>query len=538
MSNTNFSLTIESVRVDTLPPFVQLAAETPALYREIDNLHALDSARYFRVTQHSPYYNHPYFIGGGIEREIYARKYLGLLLCAIQDGLDSPLFTSVFGLMSKRWETLYSYIRSCKEADFTRITALARQSPALTVNPVRNKLSEVTNRFLQSFVTSIPNPKQSYQNALKFSLFAARIHNCKVIAKDQEILPCIQAFGEKAPSPAEFQTIKRRLLSPNIKKMARDLKNSILQQLRSEEPNPWSEDRLIEGWAHCWAHLLSEEELPFLQHDLRTRPKDRDVELLCRIFFIKITAEWFRSDHIHETAEELEKACAEFVMLGWIGLQLVREYKKARRYYVVHHADHLWQEVDAQKEKNLQYEEKLRRAANEIAAQTYLLELKNKELLEQAHRHKQEIDALKAELSILKSATIHESQPEMIQMAPEPSVGGTEELSSVGLSLPDTLNDLKKLQEVRAVVIGGTEKWQTKLSNHLPHFTYLHGDAAGFDETLVINTDIVFADVRFKFDHSCYYRLADIIRRHNKKLVFLSKTNIPLAVHQMASAVS
>ena len=535
MAKSDFILNIESICVDTLPPFVQLAADTPGAYREIDTLHALESSRYFRAASQSPYYSHPYFIGGGIEREIYARKYLGLLLTAIKEGRNSPLFARVFGIMGKRWESLHEHIQNCNEVVLDDICSLAKPLNSKSLN---NRLAEVTDHFLRNFSTPYSAFDQPHQSALKFSLFTACIYGRKVTAKNKERLADIAAFSEKAPASIEFQTIKRRLYSPDIKRMARGLKDSILQQIRSEQANPWSEDRLIEGWAHCWAHILSEEELPFLQHDFRTLPKDRDVELLCRVFFIKMTADWFRDEHICETAEELEGKCAEFVMLGWICLQLLREYKKTRRYYSAHHADHLWREVETQKEKNLQYEERLRQVSEALSAKTYLLDLKDKEFSEQARRHKQEVAALNAEIERLKALAVCSSQTDAAEALSGAADMEKPELSQANFSLPDTLTDLKKLQEVRAVVIGGSEKWQNKLSSHLPHFVYLYGDSAGFDEALVINTDIVFADVRFKFDHDCYYRLADIVRRHNKKLVYLSKTNIPLAVHQMAAAVS
>ena len=98
-------------------------------------------------------------------------------------------------------------------------------------------------------------------------------------------------------------------------------------------------------------------------------------------------------------------------------------------------------------------------------------------------------------------------------------------------------DDLRKLRSVQAVVIGGMESWQTKMRHRIPHFIYLHGDAEGFDEALIVNSDIIFADVRFKFNHSCYYKLAGIVRRHKKKLVFLSRTNTSLVIRQMAGAL-
>ena len=538
MKKSDFIVTVESVRVDTISPFVQLVAETPAAYKEIDAIYAKESSRYYRAASKSPYYNHPSFISGGIERELYARRYLGLLLAAIDEGLNSTLFAKVYGIMAKRWDSLHNHIKNCKEIDIESIIAIARQSPFHSSQPVNNRISEVTNHFLASLVTNCSALERTSQSALRFALFTTCIHGCKVASQNKKLLTELKFLNEASPIHSEFQSLKRRLNAPDVKKIARDLKNSVIQQIHSGQNSPWSNDRLVEGWAHCWSLILAEEGLPFLQHDFRTLPKDRDVELLCRIFFIKITADWLRHDQVSETFEDLVMECTEFVMRGWICFQVLREYKKVRRYYSDHNADRIENEIKIQQEKNLTLEEQLRRTKDELAAQTYFADLKKREISEINRRYKRELESLQIEIErlngIVRSSAQAAAETKIFDETEEENM----ELFPKDFNMSDTSNDLKKLQEVQAIVIGGTEKWQTKLCSHLPHFVYLYGDAEGFDETLVINSDIVFADVRFKFSHNCYYRLTDILRRHNKKLVFLSKTNIPLTVHQMANAIS
>lgn len=536
MAHVDFSLTIESVPVDTISLFVQLAADTVSAYKEIDELYTLDSARFYRTASQSRYYNHPSFTSGGVEREIYARKYLGLLLTATEEGRDSAFFARVFAVMSKRWTRLHDYLSECEEVDLSEVVDPKYQANTTTKPPINNLLSGVTAHYLKSFLAIYPALDMPHQAALKYALFAACALGRKIAVINQEMLTEIQALTDKAPTTKEFQAVNRRLNAPDFKKIARNLKNAIYQKVVPDSHNPWDNDRLIEGWAHCGAYLSSAEGLSLVQPDFRTPPKERDVELLCRLYFIKIAAEWFRYEHVSRTIEEVEMECAEFVMFGLVCLRFLREYKKARRYYLTNNADHLLGEMNALQEKSFAFEEKLRKANDDIAAKSYLLSLKEKEILEQARQHKREVDSLTKEIERLKANAARDAKFEAEEAALARAAQSGQIASPLALVAPDTQSDLAKLKNVRAVVIGGTERWQARLSCCLPHFVYLYGDT-GFDEALIINTDIVFADIRFKFDHSYYYRLADIVRRYKKRLVFLSKTNTALTLHQMAAAL-
>jgi hypothetical protein len=535
MKTADFTVNIGSVTVDTIPPFVQLAADTASAYKEINSLYAARSARCYLAASRSPYYDHPLFTGGDVEREIYARKYLCLVLAAIEEGRSSPLFARVFAIMANRWTGLHRYLTDSPEVLLDEVVDPKYHSPAVK-KAGGSLLSGVAGRYFDSFVSVYPFLDLPRQAALKYALFASCALGRKTSVKAPEILAEIEALSGKAPVTRSFRDINRRLSTPDFRKVTRDLKNAIFQQMRPDF-RLWDNDRFIEGWAHCGAYLSAEEGVPLLGHEFLTAPKDRDVELLCRLYFIKITAEMFRFGPVDQTKDEVERECAEFVMFGLVWLGLVREYKKARKYYSAHSADHLRGEIKALEENLSDNEEKLRKANDALAAKDRLLALENRRADEQARRHKLELDALNKEIARLKGEAACGAQPAGEETGGEIAAATGNMPESPPVTNPNIASDLMKLRGIRGVVIGGTEKWQAKLSSRLPHFVYLYGDATGFDESVVINADIVFADTRYKFNHGCFYRLTDIVRRHNKRLVFLSKTNTALAVHQMASAV-
>ena len=535
MKTADFTVIIGPIKVDTIPPFVQLAADTASAYKEIDALYAGQSERCYLAASRSPYYNHPLFTGGGIEREIYARKYLGLVLAAIEEGRSSPFFARVFTIMANRWTSLHRYITASQEVLLDEVVDPKYYSPAVK-KAGGNLLSGVVGHYFDSFVSVYPFLDLPRQAALKYALFASCALGRKASVKNPETLAEVEALSGNRPVTRNFRDINRRLSTPDFRKVTRDIKNAIFQRVRPDF-RLWDNDRFIEGWAHCGAYLSAEEGILLLGHEFLTTPKDRDVELLCRLYFIKITAEMFRYGPVDQTKDEVERECAEFVMFGLVWLGLVREYKKTRKYYAAHGADHLRGEMKVLEEKLADSEEKLRKANDSAAAKDRMLALKDRQASEQARRHKLELDALNKEIARLKSEAARSAPPAGEEISGEMAATAGNMPKRPPVTGSDVASDLMKLRGIRAVVIGGTEKWQAKLSSRLPHFVYLYGDATGFDESLVINADIVFADTRYKFNHGCFYRLADIVRRHNKRLVYLSKTNTALAVRQMASAV-
>ncbi|MDT8902161.1 hypothetical protein [Anaeroselena agilis] len=536
MNIADFTLEIGTLTTDTIPPFVQLAADTAAAYKEIDALYAAQSARCHAKAARSPYRGHPAFTRGGIDREIYAHKYLGLVLAAIEEGPDSPLFARVFGVMARRWAGLHRYITNSPEVFLDDVVDSKYHSPAAR-QAGDNLLAGAAGHYFDCFVNVYPVLDQPRQAALRFALFAACALGKAVNVRNRDILAEIELLSDQAPVTASFRDISRRLGTPEFKKVTRNLKNAIFQQARPDARLLWRNDRFIEGLAHCGAYLSAEEGVSLLSRDFLAAPKERDIELLCRLYFIKTTADLFRFGPFLQSREEVEKECAEFVMFGLVWLGLVREYKKTRRYYSSRNADYLRAELKALEEKLAASEESLRIANDALAAKDRLLALKDRQASELARQHRRETYALTKEIARLKGEAARDARLKALAAPAGAATPAAADAPEPPVAVPDTPNDLRKLKSVRAVVIGGTEKWQAKLSNHLPHFVYLYGDTTGFDEALVINADIVFADTRFKFSHGCFYRLADIVRRHNKKLVFLSRTNTALAVHQMAAAV-
>ncbi|HWR39355.1 MAG TPA: hypothetical protein VN611_07625 [Patescibacteria group bacterium] len=529
----HFTLTIGTTTLNTFPLFVRLAADNPSLYPEIDRLYRADELHYQKASAASPFFDHPSFTDGTIDRQIYARKFLGLLSVALAEDDDAVLMSQLFSLLTKQWFPLYNHICDHSEISLDEVAANPEYHTAANKkDSAQTMLAAATEYYFQRFLSLYPGMDPAPMAAVKFALLAASLLNRCVTVTDPDLALRIAQFDKSSDKNPEMQNLKNRLNQSSVKKMAKQLKNEIFQRIYDHPEELWTNDRFLEGMAHCIAHLSSTEELSLLQTPSANPPRDRDVELLCRLYIVKTTAEWLQHGKWEKNREDIELECTEFVMLGLNLLALVREYKTARRYYFAHNAIHLQAEISTIKERLAASEEELRITKAELKNKSALLATKEKDLHKLALAQQLQIEALEKENRRLSHGVAQKTAA-----ADSPNVVPLHRPAAKYLTSHtlDISADLQKLHTLNAVIIGGAESWQHKLRDHLPHFTYLPGDSSSFDEALIINADIVFANTRCKFNHDAYYKLMRIVRLYQKPITFLSKTNTSLTIHQIAA---
>lgn len=539
MTTLDFTLVIDNITVDTLPLFIQLAADTTSAHKEIDALYATDEARYQTAAENSPYANHPLFTTGGIERQIYASKYLGIIHAALEDGHGSPLFEQALAIMGKRWIELYGYIHKHETIDLAEATKSQYYAESQKNVQTHKLLTGAAIQYIQHFFELYPVIDLPLHSSLKFAMFMICALGRKAIVSAPEILPVIQVFGDSFDNTEQIQLFKSRLNKPVVKKLARHLKNVIYQKVFLNYLDPWVGDRCWEGLAHCAAYLSATTGTSLLSPKLLTEVKERDIELLCRLYIAKMTAESFRSDELKKSRDAMELDCVEFVMFGLNLLDLIREYKKVKQLYFKHNAAHLYAEIESLKKQLLACEAELRKTSTDLTAKSILLASKEEEMNSLALKQKFMLNALVKENKQLK-AKLAQNISTDIPKTPTIAIAPTQcdSISPLPEKALDTEASLKILGNIQGVVIGGAESWQTKLKSKLPHFDYLDGNAVCFDQALLLHADIIFANVRCKFSHDCFHKVIKLVRQHEKRLVYLPRTNISLTIRMMASAAA
>lgn len=402
MKISDFTLLVNNISVDTLPLFVQLAADTTSTYKEIDSLYEADKTRYQLAAALSPYANYPLFTASGIDRQIYSLKYLGMLLVAIEAGRDSPLFEQILRILTKHWNDLYCYINNCETIDLSKAGKPEYYYKSAKDGQYRNLLTGAATQYLQSFIALYPVIDLPQQASLKFAMFMTCALGKKAITSVPETLSIIQTLGSKLDSTSEFQQVRSNLNTPAVKKMARYLKNIIYQKTFPNYLEPWNGDRFWEGLAHGTAYLSSTIGISLYSPKLLTTIKERDVEFLCRLYILKMTADLFRYEN-KKSQEDMELDCAEFVIFGLSLLAFIREYKKTRKYYFEHNTPFLHAEMNNLRKQLQAAETEIQKIRADLTAKTNLLALREEELNTLVFKQKFTLKALNRENELLKT---------------------------------------------------------------------------------------------------------------------------------------
>ena len=91
------------------------------------------------------------------------------------------------------------------------------------------------------------------------------------------------------------------------------------------------------------------------------------------------------------------------------------------------------------------------------------------------------------------------------------------------------------LSNVKAVVLGGHSRWQSRMKSLLPGFVFIPPDSDRFDTSLVKNADFVFVYANY-LRHKIYYRAIQAVDR--AKIYFLSQQNEDLVLNEIRKVVS
>lgn len=195
---------------------------------------------------------------------------------------------------------------------------------------------------------------------------------------------------------------------------------------------------------------------------------------------------------------------------------LIKSYKNFKEYYLLHNRESVFEELE---QLYNSYEKQKIRAlqlVNEnekLKQQIEQLERENKRLsmaLEESSKNRQELISLRNFIFNLDKKEDVEKEENNI--------------------------DISKLNSVKGLIIGGSDRWQQKMKEFLPNFKFIPVSAANFDISILNNIDIVFIYTNY-LSHSIYYRLMSSIQ-DDTKIEYLSyNTNEKLVLQQIIKAV-
>ena len=205
------------------------------------------------------------------------------------------------------------------------------------------------------------------------------------------------------------------------------------------------------------------------------------------------------------------KAASEYLCDAIYVKYMIKAYKETKQRYFENNKETLFVELDG-----LEKELKISSAESTAFENAFKQSEKEKSLLQK------EVELLNAELKKERR-----NRQELI--------GLREFLFSLDQKeeyREDEPFDLEELKTIKAVVVGGHERWQTQMKELLPSFIFIHPDNKSFDLRLLHNIPVVFIYVNY-LNHAIYYRTMKAIEGTETKIYYINQKNINIVLNDI-----
>ncbi|MEG6570151.1 hypothetical protein [Thermoanaerobacterium thermosaccharolyticum] len=104
----------QEIRINILPFLIEALSTKRSIRKDIDMLYESDKYKFYKKAKESEWYNNLIIEEGDIYREVYAKKALGIILCAVD---DIDLFQKFLQIIKKGWPRAFSYVKKHDNID-------------------------------------------------------------------------------------------------------------------------------------------------------------------------------------------------------------------------------------------------------------------------------------------------------------------------------------------------------------------------------------------------------------------------------------
>jgi len=476
-------------QVNILPFLIEALSIKKSIRKDIDALYELDKYRFYKKAKESDWYNNLIVKEGDIYREVYAKKALGIILCAVDDIDLSQKFLQI---IKRGWPRAFSYVEKQDNIDVEKyIVSIA---------------SEIDNMHIDIFNSELT---VLYFLAINFDKKFVINEGLEVLEKN--LLQREKHYLGLEPSSYSFDK-----LSDDTKRHAADLKKQIyskIGEISTYGKMFSSKVDVVKREIDFMSFLFDSEELSmdalFFENDIS---KKDVIEILALYYNV------FKDMDVESATKHL--------VSGTIIKCLLKAYKQVKMYFFGHNQETMFldmerrdEEIEKLKSENNMLKNKVSELSQTIA--DYKKSLENKYLQETKMLNKT-IEDLKMQLD-----EEHQKDSELNALREFMFSLDTKKVYSNSAKEVD-------LSSVKGLIVGGQETWQKELKKSLPNFSFVNSE--NFDIKVLDNVDIVFFFPNF-LSHALYYKVINEVRKRNIKVGYISKLNKELALEEIKRQV-
>jgi hypothetical protein len=468
--------------------------------KDIEKLYDIDKYKYYKKASTSPVYNHVFLLQGGIEREFYAKKALGIILCAEE---EPDILDKLLGIIKKHYGYLYYLV---KNDDIDKIKKAIDEMVLKPVSPMELLTYESISFYLISKTIKydetgdfLESPKGEFITLVTQQAYLAE----SMSLVNQDITSLIRE--------------KKGL----IKKIEKRIEDNI-GGLFCFEDIYYCKDENIQKYKEIITSIFDFEKISIstLLSDVVLTREDID-EIICAYT-------------LNYDDQNLERS-TNVLINGIIIKSLLRAYKNVKKMFFSNNKETLYLDMEKLEDEisNLKdLNNNLNLKITTISSELEDLKLKyEKDIKEVKKPYEQEIRNLKSKIEILENELKNKDE----QVYVDELNALRETIFSIKNEyIPKCSNENIEIyiKNKKTMIVGGALEWRKKIKDKYPEILTMDGFNENFDVSILNNIDFVFFYVGY-MNHATYYKAINIIRSKGIHFSYIGKTNIDFVEKEM-----
>lgn len=477
----------QSITIDIQPYLAEALSTNSKVYKSIDQLYNRKQDEFNLLAKQSEFYTHPIASEGNIEHEYYFKKALGIIAYT-NENEDQDIIEDFIRIIKRGWPYSYSYVQN---NSIIRISTFMEKFIKKNKG-MRNIGDDLLNSSILTLICLTGTYKKPIDNNDEFyihflnGLHLRNQHYCSEWR--------INFNNEDKETKKWLRELELKLRSRNP-----DLAIPLGKHKDFKIDNKMiKKDRFI--FAFDFIYDIERISLVTLVADKYIT--SNEIQELILTY-----AHMYKNDRLGINLEELEKFIYSAVQIKY----LCRELKKAKKFFFENFAENKDKEISTL----TQTIGDLKTENSQLKQDLYLAEQEVKKYQKENTRLKlsnEEIPGLKKELIALREYFFNSE-------------------NDCEVEHQSLCEDISNINSIEGVIIGGYPKWQMKMKEILPSWTFIDVDALNFDTNL-LKKDYVFINT-IKNSHGMYYKVIENIGV-STKLKYINNNNVDICLSNIA----
>jgi hypothetical protein len=480
--------------------YIDALAMNTKIYNGIDQLYKTNERVFSRYAKKSAYYNHPLIVGGDLNREIYGKKVLGIILY-INKTNNEETIACVDKLIEKGWSRAYKHII---ESD--------RSAADVYVDELKNGLTNnVMGNAAEMFI---------------FCSLCVRFRATIIRGTDfKNFLLSISYRANAFHQTGNWHYSFYNTADASIREKAKLLRSRIFQDckldLTVDGQMLFTDDRLSAVHKFLFQLIYSDKMvLYYIFRDAQLSKHDID-DILC--------------NYLSAVGDCSDEDAIKMLIPGIVAKLLARTVTQLKAQFFAHPND-VSAALQEDKIAGLTADNK-RMDAEVIRLRKQVSSLEDKLLStkqEADREHIGRIRELEAEVSKLRERIDQEREKDRELVALRDFFFSTEQHEKE-LANTHTSTSIMDLTDTAGAIVGGHPKWSTKMKELLPKWVFI--SSVGFDKRSLSGIQTI-CFLPNHMSHKLYYKAIAIAKSKKMDIGYIYSQNEQLALKEIAKALA